>query len=33
MAYKRIWDAMTNISAINSEHTKTYGVTKNYGLP
>jgi hypothetical protein len=24
---------MTNIGAINSKHTKTYGVTKNYGLP
>jgi hypothetical protein len=22
-----------NIGAINSKHTKTYGVTKNYGLP
>jgi hypothetical protein len=24
---------MTNIGAINSKHTKTYGVTKNHGLP
>jgi hypothetical protein len=27
------WYAMTNIGAINSKHTKTYGVTKNHGLP
>jgi len=27
------WHAMTNIGAINSKHTKTYGVTKNHGLP
>ncbi len=33
MAHKNIWHAMTNIGAINSKHTKTYGVTKNYGLP
>jgi hypothetical protein len=25
--------AMTIIGAINSKHTKTYGVTKNHGLP
>jgi hypothetical protein len=24
---------MTNIGAINSKHTKTYGVTKNHELP
>jgi hypothetical protein len=33
MAYKNIRHAMTNIGAINSKHTKTYGVTKIYGLP
>ncbi len=27
------WHATTNIGAINSRHTKTYGVTKNHGLP
>ncbi len=27
------WHAMTNIGAINLRHTKTYSVTKNYGLP
>jgi hypothetical protein len=27
------WHAMTNIGAINSKHTKTYGVTKNHELP
>ncbi len=32
MAHKKIWHAMTNIGAINSRHTKTYGVTKNHGL-
>jgi hypothetical protein len=25
--------SMTNIGAINSKHTKTYGITKNHGLP
>jgi len=30
---KKLWHAMTNIVAINSKHTKTYGVTKNHGLP
>jgi hypothetical protein len=30
---KKLWHAMTNIGAINSRHTKTYGVTKNHGLP
>jgi hypothetical protein len=30
---KEKWHAMTNIGAINSKHTKTYGVTKNHGLP
>jgi hypothetical protein len=29
----KIWHAMTNINAINSRHTKIYGVTKNHGLP
>jgi hypothetical protein len=33
MAHKKLWHAMTNIGAINSRHTKIYGVTKNYGLP
>jgi hypothetical protein len=33
MAHKQLWHAMTNIGAINSRHTKTYGVTKNHGLP
>jgi hypothetical protein len=33
MAHKKLWYVMTNIGAINSKHTKTYGVTKNYGLP
>ncbi len=28
MAHKKLWHAMTNIGAINSRHTKTYGVTK-----
>jgi hypothetical protein len=28
-----LWHAMTNIGAINSRHTKTYGVTKIHGLP
>jgi hypothetical protein len=32
MAYKKKWHVMTNIGAINSRHTKTYGVTKNHGL-
>ncbi len=27
------WHAMTNVGTINSKHTKTYGVTKNHGLP
>jgi hypothetical protein len=30
---QKIWHAMTNIGAINSRHIKTYGVTKNHGLP
>jgi len=30
---KNKWHAMTTISAINSKHTKTYGVTKNHILP
>ncbi len=25
--------AMINIGALNSKHTKTYGVTKSHGLP
>jgi hypothetical protein len=33
MAHKTFWHAMTNIDAINSKHKKTYGVTKNHGLP
>jgi hypothetical protein len=33
MAHKKLWYAMTNIGAINSKHTKIYGVTKNHGLP
>jgi hypothetical protein len=33
IAHKKLWHAMTNIGAINSRHTKTYGVTKNHGLP
>jgi hypothetical protein len=28
MAHTKIWHFMTNIGAINSRHTKTYGVTK-----
>jgi hypothetical protein len=28
MAHKKLWYAITNIGAINSRHTKTYGVTK-----
>jgi hypothetical protein len=31
--HTKIWHAMTNIGAINSKHTKIYGVTKNHGLP
>jgi hypothetical protein len=27
------WHAMRNIGAINSKHTKTYGITKKHGLP
>ncbi len=33
MTSKTLWHAMINISAINSTNTKTYGVTKNHGLP
>jgi len=33
MASKNKWHDMTNIGAINSRHTKTYGVIKNHGLP
>jgi hypothetical protein len=33
MAHKTLWHDMINIGAINSKHTKTYGVTKNHGLP
>jgi len=33
MACKKKWHAMKNIGAINSKHTKTYGITKNHGLP
>jgi len=33
MALKKLWHAMTNINAINSKQTKTYGVTKNHRLP
>jgi hypothetical protein len=33
MAHKKLWHAMKNIGAINSKHTKNYGVTKNYGFP
>jgi hypothetical protein len=33
MKNKKIWHAITNISVVNSRHTKIYGVTKNYGLP
>jgi hypothetical protein len=32
MAHKKILLAMTNIGAINSKHTRAYGVIKNYGL-
>jgi hypothetical protein len=28
MAHKKLWHAMTNIGAMNSKHTKSYGVTK-----
>jgi hypothetical protein len=28
MTHKKLWHAMTNIGAINSTHTKTFGVTK-----
>jgi hypothetical protein len=31
MELKKLWHAITNIDAINSRHTKTYGVTKTYG--
>jgi hypothetical protein len=32
--HKKIkWHAMTNNGGIKSRHTKTYGVTKNHGLP
>jgi len=31
MAHKEIWHAMTNIGS--TKHTKSYGVTKNHGLP
>jgi hypothetical protein len=31
MAHQKIWHAMTNIGAINSKHTKTYGVRKYHG--
>jgi hypothetical protein len=30
MAHEKLWHAMTNIGAINSRQTKTYGVTKNH---
>jgi hypothetical protein len=30
---KKLWRDMINIGAINSKHIKTYGVTKNHGLP
>jgi hypothetical protein len=33
MAHTKLQHAMANIDAINSKHTKTYGVTKNHGLP
>jgi hypothetical protein len=33
MAHKKLWHAMINIDAINLRQTKTYGVTKNHGLP
>jgi hypothetical protein len=33
MAHKKLWHAITNIGAIYSKHTKTYGVTKNHRLP
>jgi hypothetical protein len=33
MAHKKLWHVMTNIGAINLKYTKTYGVTKNHGLP
>jgi hypothetical protein len=33
MAHKKLWHAMTNIGAINSRHTNSYGVTKNHELP
>jgi hypothetical protein len=32
MAHEKLRHAMTNIGAINSKHTKTYGVIKNHGL-
>jgi hypothetical protein len=30
MAHKKLWHVMKNIGAINSKHTKTYGVMKIY---
>jgi hypothetical protein len=30
--HQKKWHAMTNIGAINSKHTKNYGVTINHGL-
>jgi hypothetical protein len=33
MAHKKLWYAMTNIGAIDLRHTRTYGITKNHGLP
>jgi hypothetical protein len=30
MAHKKLWHAMTNIGAINSRHTKMYGVKKSW---
>jgi hypothetical protein len=33
MAQKKKLHVMTNIGAINSKHSKTYGVAKYHGLP
>jgi len=33
IAHKKLLHAMVNTGAINSRHKKTYGVTKNHGLP
>ncbi len=33
MEHNTLWHAMINIGAINSSHTKSYGVAENHGLP